>query len=338
MLSDRVPWGRWGSRKPYMAVGMLIFALCYLALSQIRPQSGFLLFATLTWIASFGLAMFDTCADGWALDVTDENEQSIVQAAMVVGKSIGLITMSFLFGTMAERAGYAIIFQTLAGLSFLVLSIVLLMPYRPRVIAKQEIMLSEWSDLLKGFYLFFAAYGVIYSIASFGTDGLVTLHLADVMGAGAYEIGIYGMLRGLGALLGAGFYVVINRRFGMRNAQILSLIMLGAGCLLPLIGIQQSLSGVLWGICWGFQETAFVTLAMRFAEGEWAATFFAISMIFSNLGTSIGEALAAPLVPRYGYAAVFSVFALVAWSALLLVPKMLGPLSVEEPALKPAVD
>ena len=50
-----------------------------------------------------------------------------------------------------------------------------------------------------------------------------------------------------------------------------------------------------------------------------AATLFALGMICSNLGTSIGEALGAPLVPQIGYSGVFVMFALICWASLTLV-------------------
>jgi PAT family beta-lactamase induction signal transducer AmpG len=336
MLSDRVPLGRWGGRKPYMVIGLGLFAGCYFALSGVSPAGdGFMSFALLTWFASLGLALFDTCADGWAVDVARPSEQSAIQAAMIAGKSLGLILMSFAFGLLAERQGFGVIFRTLALMSLVVLAAVLLIPYRPRAAAPKEALVTDWSGLSQPFYLVFAAFGIVYSIASFGTDGLVTLAWVEVRHADSYVIGLFGMARGLGALAGAGLYVLANARLGLRRSQYLALAFLGLGCLLPLTGWPVGLSGVLWGLAWGFQETAFVTLAMRFAEGAWAATFFAISMIFSNVGTSLGEALAAPLVPRLGYSGVFTAFAVVAWLCVLFVPAMLRPLLPErEPVLR----
>ena len=325
MLSDRLPLGRLGSRKPYMALGLGLFAFCYLRLSQLQPGQGFLMFALWTWLASLGLALFDTCADGWAVDVASEREQGALQASMVAGKSLGLILMSYLFGQWAQVRGYSVIFQTLVGLGLAVLVLVLLTPHRPRSRAEERGVMGQWRDLLQPFYLVFAAFGVVYSLASFGTDGLVTLHLSEQHGADASMLGLYGMARGCGALLGAGSYALLNARLGLKRAQVIALMLLGLGCLLPIAGWPVAVSGVLWGLAWGFQETAFVTLAMRYAEGPWAASFFALSMIFSNVGTALGEALAAPLVPRLGYAGVFFGLAMVAWSALLFVPAMLRP-------------
>jgi predicted MFS family arabinose efflux permease len=232
--------------------------------------------------------------------------------------------MSYLFGLLAEKNGFGSVFQILAGLIGVVLLVVFLIPYQRRV--HPLVVASQWSSLLQGFYLVFAAFGIVYSIASFGTDGLWTLYLSEVLHAGSRQIGNFGMARGVGALIGAGLYALSTRRLGLMRAQFLAIALLGLGCLLPLSGLPWYVCGIAWGMCWGFQETSFVTIAMRYAEGPWAATFFAVSMIFSNVGTSLGEALAAPLVPTLGFQGVFLGMAVIAWASMALIRPMLKPL------------
>jgi predicted MFS family arabinose efflux permease len=181
---------------------------------------------------------------------------------------------------------------------------------------------SEWKELLHAHYLAFAAFGILYSIASFGTDGLVTLFLSEVRKIPTESIGWFGTSRGIGALLGAFTYAKL--KVSMRKKQGLAILFLAIGCTLPLWLYPSLVLGVVWGSFWAFQETAYVTLAMRFARGTWSATFFSISMIFSNVGTAVGEALAAPLVPQIGYQGIFAAFAILALSSIALVPKMMS--------------
>jgi predicted MFS family arabinose efflux permease len=167
-------------------------------------------------------------------------------------------------------------------------------------------------------FALFALYGVVYSIASFGTDGLLTLHLSQISGIDTTALGIFGMWKGIGALLGALMFAVALPRLGVGISQILALVLLGLGCLLPVFLIEPIwTSGILWGLIWGFQETAFVTVAMGFAEGAWAATVFALCMIFSNLGTALGEALGGQLLGHLGFNLTFMIFAGVAWGSLV---------------------
>jgi PAT family beta-lactamase induction signal transducer AmpG len=317
MLSDRVPLGRWGGRKPYMIVGLLLFAACYASATRIVPRESFTLFWITTWFASLGLALFDTCADGWAIDVSEESEQSAVQASMVAGKSLGLITMSLVFGWIAMMKGIGPIFILLSAMAVMITGVVLLVPSPVRAVAVPNARTS-WSALLDLSFVFFALYGVFYSVASFGTDGLMTLQLAQERLAGPLEIGTFGVARGLGSLLGAGFFARLTRLWDLKRTQILALVLLGAGCWLPTFPTLSVVwMGLLWGAAWGFQETAYVTLSMRMSEGPWAATFFAICMIFSNLGTSLGEIAGGQLVPRWGFDSTFITFAVIAWLCVL---------------------
>lgn len=324
-VSDRFPIGKWGARKPYMIFGLGLFALCFFSLTAIDPGKNFFLFAIVMWTASLGLAWFDTCADGWAVDTSEDHEQSAIQAAMIVGKSLGLVTMSALFGLLALKHGFGVIFMIVGTLATLVLGVVFFVQHKPRDQRRGE-LIHGWRGLLQPYYIFFAFYAVVYATASFGTDGLVTLHLSETGHASSLDIGIFGMYRGLGALLGAVAFALLRPWFGARLGQFTAAFLLAAGCLLPLWGWPTMGAASLWGFAWGFQETAFVTLAMRFAQGRWAATLFAGSMIFANLGNSLGEALGAPLVPQIGFSGVFVMFAALALASAAFIPKIYQPL------------
>ena len=313
---------RYGGRKVYMAGALVVFAACYAALARLNPGAGFVTFAIVTWIGSAALALFDTCADGWAIDVAADDERGPIQAAMIGGKSLGVIVTSFAFGYLASASGYAQIFNALAGLALICLVAVVRMPYRPRGSGEGDGVDEIGGDGIGIFgrvrtpgYGWFALYGILYSVASFGTDGLVTLHLMETRLASSEVIGWYGVTRGLGALLGAYAYVRLAERFGHARTRAYALYLLGLGCLIPLLGVEVGLAGLGWGFCWGAQETAFVTLAMRWSVGRWSATLFAVAMMFSNLGTSLGEVAAAPLVPALGYRTVFLSLAALAWAA-----------------------
>jgi PAT family beta-lactamase induction signal transducer AmpG len=322
-LSDRFPLGPWGSRKPYMAIGLSTFALCYFLVSTVQPGGQFTLFVVFSFLASVGLALFDTCADGWAVDIATASEQSAIQGAMVAGRSLGLVTMSIGFGWIAQAYGFSTVFQMLGLMALGVLILVLSVRYQSQSHAQTPKSGGhQWGDLLTVSYGFFALYGILYSMVSFGTDGLLTLHLTEVHHLSSEQIGTFGLYRGLGALVGAGSFGVLAARIPLKRSLVSALVMLGLGALLPLVEMDRYLAGGLWGFSWGFQETAFVTLAMSFARGPWAATFFALSMIFSNIGTALGEALAAPLAGRLGFEAVFLGFSMITVLVLPIVFKL----------------
>lgn len=314
-ISDRFKIGKWGSRKPYMVIGLSIFTLAFLAMSQVNPAENFKLFAICVWFASLGLAWFDTCADGWAVDVTEESRQSSVQAAMVGGKASGMILMAGLFGLMAQNWGFSSVFITIAGLAAIVLGIVLFVPY-PGATSSNDVLVSNWRDIFKGFFIFLCLFALVCAFSSAGNDGLVTFHYKEMFNADSLQVGVFGVWRGLGALLGAAAFALVRPRFSMFKAHASACVVLGFGCLLSLLHLEPHLAAILWGVAWGYQETSFVTLAMRFAQGRWAATIFAGAMIFANIGVAIGEGIGAPSVPRIGWEGVFLLYAIVGWCSL----------------------
>lgn len=324
-ISDRFPVGAWGSRKPYMVLNLILFALCFFGLTFVDPAKDFYAFAALIWFAAFGLAWFDACADGWAIDSSLAHEQSSIQSAMIAGKSLGLVTMSALFGFLALRHGFPVIFQIIAGLAAAVLITVLFVRHQGPSKRHGEIV-HGWKSLLQEYYICFALFAIVYATASNGMDGILTLHLSETTGATAMDIGMFGMYKGCGGLIGAIAFGLIRPRLGGRNTQYAGVILLGAGCLIPLLGWPVLAASVSWGIAWGFQETAFLTLAMKFAQGRWAATLFAGSMIFANLGNSFGEMMGAPMVPRLGFDGVFIMLAALAFTSAAFIPKIYKPL------------
>lgn len=331
LVSDRWPMGRWGKRKPYMVFGLILFGAGYLALSGWQEGEPFWHFAALTWLASFGLAWFDTCADAMAIDLADDREASNIQASMVAGKSGGLICMSLAFGILAETWGVPAIFKVLALLALIVMAVIMWIqvPMRkPIAHAISNKSHPEWSKfhvlMVERGWLWLILFGVGYSIPSFGADGLMTLFLRETRDLSFDGIGAFGVSRGIGALFGAVVFAITARRYGVTFSTYGGLVALAGGCLLPVLGVSTGALGLLWGAAWGFQETSFVTMAMWYSRGAWAASLFATCMIFSNIGTALGEAIAAPLVQSLNYSGVFLVLAAGALGTLIVVPKLLA--------------
>lgn len=307
VLSDRVPIGKYGSRRPYMVMGLLLFASAYLLLTQVHnPANNFMMFAIVTWFASLGLALFDTCCDGLAVDVTKPTEQGTVQAAMVAGRALGLISMSGSFGFLAQKYGFQVIFGLLAALAVLTAALVVLVDFKAAPVKRVEVV--KWTSLATPAFVFFAFYGVIYCVISFGVDGIVTLYLQEMHKAGPAEIGKYGVFRGLGAIGGAAIALGMIRHHKDLNA-VAWRCMIGLSIGTLIVSTGQIDYGIFWGFAYGAQETIFFSLALAFSRGPWSATFYALCMIFGNIGTAIGEGLAAPLSAAFGYQNLFFGFA-----------------------------
>lgn len=308
MVSDRVDLLGMGHRKPYILLGLVLAALAFGGASLALPGDNFVLFAVLITLGSFSVTLFDSTADGLAIDTTPHDEQGLVQGVMVGGRAAAFIVLSLVFGMLVQRTGYRVVFPII-GLSMLVPLIWVL---RVREPAQRDTSDSfRWAAFkVMGHprFLLFALYAVVYSIGSFGTDGLVTYFMRVRFGAAESVIGQYGALRGIGAVVGALAGGALIDRLGRKRSAYAAAVCISVAA--AFFGAAAGATGVLWlgllwGVVWAFQETLFFALAMDIADARIAASMFAIMMGISNLGSAVADGAATALSDDLGFAAVF---------------------------------
>jgi len=308
ILSDRVNLAGHGHRKPYIILGLLLAGLSFAGAGFVLPDRNLFLFSVLIILGSFSVTLFDSTTDGLAIDTTPKEDHGKVQGIMVGGRAAGIILLSLLFGLLVERFSYRVVFIIIGIMMLLPLVFVL----RIREPAQREgVRCFEWGAfkaLTRPQFLLFAAYAVVYSVASFGIDGLITFFLSDRFNAAETIIGQYGSLRGIGAVVGSILGGFIIDRLGRRSSSRAAILLISAGGVL--IGLASSANallvmGLIWGLFWAFQETIFFALAMDLTDSRIAATMFAIMMAISNLGTAVGEGVATAMVDNIGFSAVF---------------------------------
>ncbi|MBN1994772.1 MAG: MFS transporter [Anaerolineae bacterium] len=331
MASDRVNLFGRGHRRPYIILGLLLATVAFGGAGLMLPDVNLTLFAVFIVAGSFSVTLFDSTTDGLAIDITPRREQGTVQGVMVGGRAIGFILLSLVFGVLVQAQGYRVIFLIIAaGMMLPLLWVFQVHEPRQRAVA-QTFQWSAFKTLLKPYFLLFGAYAIVYSIASFGVDGLVTFFMSSRFNAPETVIGQYGAWRGLGAVMGAVGGGLLIDRLGRRTSAYSAAVIISLGAVL--IGASTNLNfllvmGLVWGLAWGFQETVFVALAMGLTDTRIAASMFAIMMALSNFGTALGEGLATGLTDNVGFAAVFW---LLAGVSLVTLP-ILGGLFKMSPA------
>lgn len=310
--SDRRSRTKHGGRKPFMVAGLILAAVCFLLCALIPPERNFFLFSSLMILASTGISLFDAATDGLAIDSTPESSYSKVQAYMVGGRASGVIVLSLVFGFLSQSIGFKPV--------FLVLGLLPIVPLLAlRAVKESESILGTapprfaMSDVVQTSFVLFALYGALYPLASFGIDGIMTLFLSEDYGVNHSGLGVYGSLRGVGAILGAAALAIAMRTCPKWLTAGLGLAMVGLvgifmeGLVLRL-GVQSM--ALVWGAVWGFQETCFFALAMGFTGKVSPAFVFAILMAVSNLGNAFAESLSAFLVGQAGFTGAFPILGL----------------------------
>ncbi|TNF26601.1 MAG: MFS transporter [Deltaproteobacteria bacterium] len=319
-MSDKFPHKRWGHRKPYMFIGLLIAFICFSLCSLFPADKTFSLYIILVVTASFSIAMFDAATDGMAVDRIPEQEQGSVQSYMVAGKAIGVITLSLGIGRIAENIGYKFVFLAIGFIYILPL----ILTYKIKNPEQNESLVGEETDTTpydKMIFILCGLFAITYSIVSFGTDGLVSLYLSDKFGLSEIQIGSYGSARGIGAILGASICGYAISKGKDTLSFYLGLIFIALGTLIIGFLIDESnylIIGNIWGSVWGFQEVCFLTLAMRVVSHGASAFGFAALMALGNLGTALSEAILTGMTKNLGYTSVFIGVALFIVIPLLL--------------------
>jgi PAT family beta-lactamase induction signal transducer AmpG len=116
MLSDRVNFFGLGFRKPYIIIGLIVQAACLLLVPLINAGEKFGLYASLAFLMMLGMALYDTCTDGMALDSTPTYEEGIIQGFMVGGRAAGMVVSSAALGVLVQNFSWLAGFIFLAGI------------------------------------------------------------------------------------------------------------------------------------------------------------------------------------------------------------------------------
>lgn len=326
MLSDRVNLLNLGHRKPYIVIGLLIQAACLVIVPQVNPGSAFWLYALLAFVLMSGMALYDTCTDGLALDTTPLQEQGTIQGFMVGGRALGVVAISAVIGVLVERSSWAVAFYTLAVLTLVPLPLVWL----AREAARRPEQKFEW----KAFRAFnhkpiiaLGVLGALYSLIINGANQIVNPFLQNEFGISIATAGFVTTVWGLGVVFGSLAGGRLTDRWGQRRSVVRAMF-LSFGSILLLAFTAQSWQVwplvILFGLAFGFYETVYFAISMNKTDPRIAASMFSILMAVANVGTGIGLAASGTLVDTISYAGTFVVIAVLNLVALPLVWVIFG--------------
>ena len=326
MLSDRVNLLGMGHRKPYILLGLLIQTLCLILAPWIDPAKHYWGFVVLAFVLQMGMALYDTCTDGLALDTTPEAEQGTIQGFMVGGRAVGVIVTSSLVGLLAQHVSWSAVFWSLAGLTLLPLVLVLGVREAAQPVERQ-FQWSAFRAFKQGRVLALAGLGMIFFLIIAGANQLVNPFLQATFNISLSTAGFLTTVWGLGVVLGGATGGQLYSRVGHRRAALICMAVgLGAIVLLAFTP-SAALAWVLvafFGLAYGAYQTLYFALAMRFTVPQIAASMFSILMAVTNIGQGIGLGLSGFLSDNIGFQMAFLAFAAFNLLALPLLPAVFG--------------
>jgi MFS transporter, PAT family, beta-lactamase induction signal transducer AmpG len=311
MLSDRVSLFGMGHRKPYILIGLAIQIACLAVVPFINLSQQFWLFVGVAFLLQMGMALYDTCTDGLALDTIPKDEEGTIQAIMVGGRALGLVLTAPLVGLLAEYVGWSWVFWVLAVTTLIPIPFVLTIKESVRPVEKE----FRW-DAFKAFknkhVIAIALVGFLFFMVYAGVNAVVNLSL-EVRFPGAFNKAIAGLVS---AVLGTG--IIVGSIFGGRvldslgkkkaiwAALLTSLIANIALAIIPSAGWAWIVVFIL-GLSFGVQQTIIFALSMNATDARIAASMYSILMAVTNVAQGVGMFITGALSDLTGFMLLFIV-------------------------------
>jgi MFS family permease len=336
MLSDRFNLLGLGHRKPYIFIGLLVQFACLLLVANINPGKSYWTFVGIAFLLQLGMAFYDTCTDGLALDITPENEKGILQGFMVGGRSVGVIVAASLAGIIAQNVSWPAVFYFLAALTLIPIPFLFFIKERQR----EPGMRFNWkafSAFKKAPVLAAAGVGLIIFLVIVGANQIVNPAFTKTLNIDLSTAGLVTTVWGIGCVAGALVGGRVMDKLGNKKALWLSiLLVIPAMLLLAIVGSLPLMwiVAVFFGIAYGLSQAIYFALAMKYTEPSIAASMYSILMAVTNVGQGIGLGMGGAIAQAAGYPVTFIIFGAV----MLLVIPFFPVLFKKVPSMLPGVD
>lgn len=328
MLSDKVNLLGFGHRKPYILLGLLIQTICLFIAPFIDPAESYWGFVALAFILQLGMALYDTCTDGLALDTTPVEEQGTIQGFMVGGRAAGVVVTASLLGVLAQQVSWTAVFWVLGFLTLVPVPLVLAAKEGERD-PSEEFSWAAFSAFKKGPIIALAAAGFLFFMVIAGANQNVNPFLEAEFGISLQRAGLYTTVWGVGVVLGGvlGGRLIdgIGQKAGTRLALFFSFFSVLVLAVIPSAGWAWVIVFI-FGLAYGTYQTVYFALAMHYTEKRIAASMYSIFMAVTNIGQGVGFAVAGGLanVPAIGFRWAFAILTCINLLALPLLPVVFG--------------
>ena len=323
MLSDRSNFFGFGHRKPYILIGLLVQFICLLFVANVDPGKSYWGFVALAFLLQMGMAFYDTCTDGLALDTTAEHEKGMLQGFMVGGRAVGVIISSLVVGYIAEKS-WPMVFYFLAVLTLLPIPLLYFMR-EPERHADERFNWGAFKAFKNSAVLAAGGAGLVIFLVIVGANQLVNPALTAKFHIDLRTAGRMTTIWGIGCVVGALAGGRVLDRMGDKASVLatifsvaISMILLAAVPSMPLAYVIV----VLFGVAYGAGQAIYFALAMKYTLPSIAASMYAILMAVTNVGQGIGLGIGGMLTKNLGYPTTFLAFGALIFAVLAFMPAM----------------
>jgi PAT family beta-lactamase induction signal transducer AmpG len=324
MLSDRVNLLGMGHRKPYILLGLMIQTTCLVLAPFIDPATSYWGFVALAFILQLGMALYDTCTDGLALDTTPVEEQGTIQGFMVGGRAAGVVITASIVGWLAQEVSWTAVFWLLGLLTLVPIPLVLGVKEGKRE-GDGKFEWGAFAAFKKKPIIALAAAGFLFFMVIAGANQNVNPFLESEFGISLQRAGLFTTVWGIGVVLGGLLGGRLIDRIGQRRGTMIALFFSFASILvlavIPGAGFAWVIVAI-FGLSYGTYQTVYFALAMNHTDPRIAASMYSIFMAVTNIGQGVGFAVAGGLadIPAVGFRWAFVILTLFNLLALPLLP------------------
>jgi PAT family beta-lactamase induction signal transducer AmpG len=330
MLSDKVNLFGKGHRIPYIYIGLAVQFLLLIFVPFVNPKQYYWGFVAMAFFLQLGMALYDTCTDGLALDTAPEKEHGRIQAWMVGGRAVGTVVAASAVGILADKVSWQAVFWSLAALTLLP-ALFLIGVKEPEKDTEARFDWSAFKAFKRWQVNAVGIAGLLVFLVIVGANQLVNPFLVETFKISLTQAGMITSLWGIGIVIGSFIGSGLIKKVGDRIATYIMLAMVAISLVLvaTLTSTQLGLNlavalVVLYGVAYGTAQTITFALCMGVTDTRIAASMFAILMAFTNVGQGIGLAMGGKLSDLAGFQWTFIAFAAVCILVLPFLPAVFG--------------
>jgi len=324
MLSDRVSLFGMGHRKPYILIGLAIQIACLAVVPLIDLSQQFWQFVGVAFLLQMGMALYDTCTDGFALDTVPKDEEGTIQAIMVGGRALGLVLTAPLVGLLAEYVGWSWVFWVLAITTIIPIPFVLGIKEGERTVEK-EFRWDAFKAFKSKYVIAIALVGFLFFMVYAGVNAVVNLSL-EVRFPGSFNKAIAGLVSAVlgtgiiaGGIFGGRVLDSLGKKKAIWAALLTSLIANLALAIIPGASWAWPVVFIL-GLSFGVQQTIIFALSMNATDARIAASMYSILMAVTNVAQGVGMFITGALSDLTGFLLLFIVMGAINLLAIPLIP------------------
>ena len=288
LISDRVPLGKLGRRRPYILIGSLAYIPIFTYMSTLKDYNP-------TWLillvsGKFAWVLVDCTLDALTVDITPLEKMGKLQGSGAGGRMFGMAVSTLVISSIGSAVGWdkAILTIGIIGAMQMVGAIFL---------KESEELYKEPSPLTKVLKKTFSSprywYGFIFAavfISLGGVYNLGTAYLKKDLGVSDLKLGYVAFIFGLTAALGAVISGFMCDKYGTKK--VVKFLSISHWILiLPWIFVRNDssaflvyLSAATIGLSYGALRPPTYRISMELCPPEIEGFMFSTLMSFANIG------------------------------------------------------